>query len=68
MTGLAGGLQDEVHLGACDIPGVNPAHAFALQVDLEHDLGRRFPVLSKKSWMMNTTNSMGVKSSLSSTT
>ncbi len=48
VPGMARGLQHLVDLGAGDITRVDAADAFALQVDLEHDLGRRFAVLAKK--------------------
>jgi hypothetical protein len=53
-------LQHLVHLGGGHIAGIDAADAFAVQVDLQHDLGRGSRSLPKNSWITTTTNSMGV--------
>ena len=65
VTGLFGRVQNLIHLGGRHIAGINTTNSFAVQVDLEHDLRGRPRSLLKNSWITMTTNSMGVKSSLS---
>lgn len=45
---MPGCLQDLVHLGGGNVPGIDATDAFSLQVDLEHDLGGSFPVLGEE--------------------
>ena len=48
VPSLRCGIQDLIHLGSRYIFGVNPAYTFPIQVNLEHDLCRRFQILAKK--------------------
>ena len=43
-----GGILDLVDFAGSNILGVNPTYAFAVQMDLEHDLGGCFSVFSEK--------------------
>ena len=48
VAALTCGVEHLIDLGLSDIARVDPTDAFAVQVDLEHDLGRRFPVFVEK--------------------
>jgi hypothetical protein len=48
MPCLVCGVPDLVNFGGCNVFGVNPANAFAVQMDLEHDLGGCLSVFAEK--------------------
>ena len=45
---LVSGVLHLVNFGGCNVFGVNAADPFAVQVDLQHDLGGRFAVFVEK--------------------
>jgi len=48
MTRFQRGLMHLIYLGGGDIARKNSADAAAVEMDLEHDLGRGFPVLAEQ--------------------
>jgi hypothetical protein len=48
MPGLVGCVLDLVDFGGGHVFGVNAANAFAVEVDLQHDLGGRLTVFAEK--------------------
>src|SRR5262245_57380973 len=45
---LSGVCRDLLHLGRCDVAGIDPAYADALPMHLQHHLGGPFPAHPKK--------------------
>jgi hypothetical protein len=48
MTGFVGRVLHLINFGGGNVFGVNPADPFAVQVDLQHDLGGRLPVFAEE--------------------
>jgi hypothetical protein len=48
MTGFVGRVLHLINFGGGNVFGVNPADPFAVQVDLQHDLGGRLAVFVEK--------------------
>ena len=48
VTGLSGGVKHLIDLSGSYVLAVDATHAFAIQMDFEHDLGGTFSVFAEK--------------------